>query len=81
MTQDGQLLVVLFFLLAVVLLALLPLALWIANLIAIGAMVLFAYAGQQGFIGIAIFIACWVFMFPVMLVLSGIIALLNQSAD
>ena len=57
------------------------LALWLIVLIATGALVLFAYAGEQGFIGIAVFIACWVFMFPVMVVLAAIIGLLNQPVD
>lgn len=27
---------------------------------------LFVWASEQGFIGVAVYIACWVFMFPVM---------------
>ena len=31
------------------------------------AIVLLAWAAEQGFVGIAAYIACWVFLFPVML--------------
>ena len=30
---------------------------------------LFSWASEQGFIGVAVYIACWVFMFPVMVVI------------
>ena len=33
---------------------------------AIGAMAQFAWASEMGFIGVIIFFAAWVFMFPVM---------------
>ena len=33
-----------------------------------GAVFLFAFAAEQGFIGLAAYVACWVFLFPVMLV-------------
>jgi len=36
----------------------------------IGAVFLFSWAGEQGFIGVAIYFACWFFLFPVMLVAS-----------
>ncbi len=35
-----------------------------------GAIGFFAMASAQGFVGIAAFIACWVFLAPVMVVLS-----------
>lgn len=34
----------------------------------LGAVFLFALAGQQGFIGVAVYAACWVFLLPLMLV-------------
>lgn len=38
----------------------------------VGAVFLFAFAGEQGFIGVAVYFACWIFMFPLMLAsLSG----------
>ncbi len=38
-----------------------------------GAVFLFAFAAEQGFVGIAAYIACWVFLFPVMLVICIIV--------
>jgi len=58
----------------------LRLALWVITVVATGAGVLFGYAGEQGFVGVAAFIACWVFMFTVMVVLAAIIGLVNQPA-
>ncbi len=40
-----------------------------------GAVFLFAYAGGQGFIGLAVYIACWVFFSPVMLIICIVIGL------
>jgi hypothetical protein len=36
----------------------------------IGVINLFVFAINQGFIGLAVFLACWFFMWPVMLVVS-----------
>ena len=44
----------------------------LASLI-LGFMFLLTFASEQGFVGLAVLVACWVFMFPVMLVISGII--------
>lgn len=30
---------------------------------------LFGWASEQGFIGVAVYLACWVFMFPVMVII------------
>ena len=38
-----------------------------------GAALLFAFAAEQGFIGLAAYVACWVFLFPVMLVVCIVI--------
>jgi hypothetical protein len=38
-----------------------------------GAAIIFGYASEQGFIGLAICLACFVFMFPVMAIVSVII--------
>jgi hypothetical protein len=55
-------------------------ALWLIYYLAMltigGALFLLAYANEQGFIGLAVYIAAWVFMFPVMLVICIIIGLL-----
>ncbi len=45
-----------------------------------GALYLLAFAGEQGFIGLAAYIACWVFLFPVMLVISIIIGIVIGAA-
>ncbi len=46
-----------------------------------GAVFLFAFAAEQGFIGIAAYIACWVFFFPVMLVICIIVGLFIMWAN
>ena len=46
-----------------------------------GAVFLFAYAGEQGFIGLAVYIACWVFFFPVMLIICIVIGLFLMWAS
>ena len=40
-----------------------------------GAALLFAFAAEQGFIGLAVYVACWVFLFPVMLVICIVVGL------
>ena len=45
------------------------------------AAILFLLASEQGFIGIAVYIACWVFMFPVMLVICIAGALFGWFVD
>jgi len=46
-----------------------------------GALYLLAFAGEQGFIGLAAYIACWVFLFPpAMLVISIIIGIVTGAA-
>ena len=58
-------------------------ALWIGfcllRMALIGAVVLFAFASEQGFVGIAVYIACWVFMFPVMLVICIVLGFTNNN--
>ena len=46
----------------------LVLALCLLYLLIIGAIGLFAWAGEQGFVGLAVYFACWVFLAPVMVV-------------
>lgn len=38
---------------------------------------IFEFAAKQGFIGIAVFIACWVFMLPVMIIICAIGAIFS----
>ena len=43
----------------------------------IGAVELLAWAGESGFVGVAAYFACWVFLFPLMLtgcIITGAIA-------
>jgi len=46
-----------------------------------GALHLLAYASEQGFVGIAVYIACWVFMLPVMLGVCIIIGWLQSRNE
>ncbi|MEZ5813246.1 MAG: hypothetical protein R3E13_00730 [Alphaproteobacteria bacterium] len=50
----------------------------------VGAITLFAFAAEQGFIGLAAYFACWVFLLPVMLVASilvGLVALFIMAKE
>ncbi len=53
------------------------LAFTLITYIAVGARVLFEHAADQGFIGLAAYVACWVFLFPIMLVASIAIGIAN----
>ena len=41
----------------------------------VGAVALFALAAEQGFIGLAAYFACWVFLLPIMVVASIVVGL------
>ncbi|OHC73461.1 MAG: hypothetical protein A3B62_03275 [Rhodospirillales bacterium RIFCSPLOWO2_01_FULL_65_14] len=41
-----------------------------------GAVFLFGFAAEQGFLGLAAYIACWVFFFPVMLIICIIVGII-----
>jgi hypothetical protein len=41
----------------------------------LGAIDLFAYAGQQGFVGLAAYVACWVFLGPFIAAISVLLGL------
>jgi hypothetical protein len=45
-----------------------------------GASVLFAFAAAQGFVGIAAYVAMWVFVFPLMLIASVLIGAIRALA-
>ena len=81
MAQEILMLLVVGGLAIIAMLIALRLPLWVITIVATGAFVLFGYAGEQGFVGVAAFIACWVFIFPVMAALAAIIGLLNQPAN
>lgn len=44
-------------------------AVWLIRCAFRGAVVLLAFAAEQGFVGLAAYVACWVFLLPVMLVI------------
>ena len=50
-------------------------AFWLICIAFVGAVALFVAAAEQGFVGVAIYIACWVFLFPAMLILCVVIGL------
>lgn len=41
----------------------------------LGAVILFGWAMESGFLGVAAYVACWVFLLPVMLAASLIVGL------
>lgn len=47
----------------------------------IGAVFLFAWASEQGFIGVAVYFACWIFLFPFMLVASIVTGFFTNTPD
>jgi hypothetical protein len=47
----------------------------------IGGIVLFSLAAVQGFVGIAAFIACWIFLFPLMLAASFLVGAVTIIVD
>ena len=61
--------------------AIVLLILWLAVALfgrAVGvAIALFGWAAQQGFVGASIYFACWVFMFPVMIAVCLVGAVLS----
>ena len=46
---------------------------WLCIAAFVGAAYLFTLASEQGFIGLAAYLACWVFFFPVMLIICIVI--------
>ena len=56
-------------------------AIWLLIAAFSGAVSLFAFAAEQGFIGIAAYIACWVFLFPAMLIICIIVGFFTMWAN
>ena len=52
-----------------IVLVLVGLALGILGRAVLVATNLFAWASEQGFLGVAVYLACWVFMFPLMVII------------
>ena len=46
-----------------------------------GALQLFAFAAEQDFLGVIAYIAAWVFLFPVMLVLCAVIGIVRRLTN
>lgn len=42
---------------------------------------LFEWAAKQGFIGVAVYIACWVFMFPVMIGICVVLGVMGSWGE
>lgn len=59
----------------IIYLLLIVLGLLALYIMVIGFLFIFAMAGEQGFIGLAVFVSCWVFMFPVMLGITALVGL------
>ena len=57
-------------LVVIIVLGILALGIALCLLVAlvIGAIALFVWASEAGFIGVAVYFACWVFMFPLMII-------------
>ena len=52
------------------------LALWLLWFAFAGAVVMLSFAAEQGFVGLAAFVAAWVFLFPVMLPIAIVLGFL-----
>lgn len=44
-----------------------------------GAIILLVAAADQGFVGIAVYATCWVFLFPIMVIASLIVAIAQTT--
>jgi hypothetical protein len=51
----------------ILIIAAIVILIYLVKYLFIGALFLFAWAGEQGFIGVAVYFACWIFLFPFML--------------
>ncbi|MCK5100956.1 MAG: hypothetical protein KAR45_22795 [Desulfobacteraceae bacterium] len=65
----------------VVIASVLGLAFFLLKYIFLGAVSLFVFAGESNFLGLAAYFACWVFMFPLMLIASIIIGVIVSHSD
>jgi len=65
----------------VAVIALLFIALVATSSLFLGATLLLAWASSQGFIGVAIYFALWIFAFPLMLIASIITVNINAAVD
>jgi uncharacterized membrane protein len=58
----------------------LALALWLIFVAFNGALVMLSFASAQGFVGLVAFVAAWVFLFPVMLLIAIVIGFFMHRA-
>ncbi len=59
-------------------------AFWAVKKIFFGAIAIFAWASEQGFLGFIAYFAAWVFLFPLMIIFSfigGLIHTINEKED
>jgi hypothetical protein len=58
----------------------LALALWLIFVAFNGALVMLSFASAQGFVGLVAFVAAWVFLFPVMLLIAIVMGFFMHRA-
>lgn len=76
--EEGSSTVLQIFLLGGLGAGIIALAIYLSVLMARGVAALWELAITQGFLGFAAFLACWVFMFPVMVVVSVLVGIANR---
>ncbi len=57
------------------------LAIYLLRSLFIGASVLLAWAGMQGFVGVAAYVTCWIFLAPFMAVASIVIGMMPLDSQ
>lgn len=57
------------------------LAFWLIRLGLVGAIFLLGFAAEQGFVGLAVYVACWVFLFPVMIIACLIVGYMARNEN
>lgn len=55
----------------------LAIAVWLLSCLVSGAIWLFEWAAESGFVGVAAYFACWVFLTPVMVIGSIVVGALD----
>lgn len=55
--------------------------LWLIFAAFTGAVAILGFASEQGFIGVTVYILLWVFLFPVMLIISIIVGIVAMFSD
>ena len=68
-------------LLVLLVLLVLAIAIVLFKYLVVGAGSLFRWASEQGFIGVAVYFACWIFLFPFMLAACVIVGAMVSRSD